>query len=78
MKYFMSTEPIIETFRQLSSAEKLRLVQRLWDEVEADLDGLPLTEAQRSLLDERINQHEATPSDVEPWTEARDDILRKI
>jgi hypothetical protein len=30
------------------------------------------------LLDERIDEHEANPTDVEPWEDARDDILRKL
>jgi putative addiction module component (TIGR02574 family) len=37
-----------------------------------------LTESQRRLLDERIDEHEANPDDVEPWEEARANILRKL
>ncbi len=29
----MTTRPIIESFRKLSSSEKIRLLQELWDEV---------------------------------------------
>ena len=74
----MSTEPILETFRKLPSTEKIRLVQQLWDEIAEEASHLPLTDAQRRLLDERIDEHEANPDDVEPWEEARDDILRKL
>ena len=74
----MSAEPIIETFRKLSASEKIRLVQQLWDEIAEEAARLPLTESQRRLLDERIDEHEANPGDVEPWEEARDDILRKL
>lgn len=41
-------------------------------------DRLSLTESQRRLLDERIDEHEANPDDVEPWDDVRDDILRKL
>ncbi len=74
----MSAEPIIETFRKLPASEKFRLVQQLWDELAEEAALLPVTESQRRLLDERIDEHEATPADVEPWEEARDDILRKL
>ena len=74
----MSVEPIIKTFRKLPPTEKLRLVERLWDEIAEEAAGLPLTESQRRLLDERIDEHEAHPDDVEPWEQVRDDILRKL
>jgi hypothetical protein len=37
-----------------------------------------LSDAERRLLDERIRQHQETPTDVEPWETARDDILRDL
>ena len=74
----MSAGPIIETFRKYPPAEKVRLVQQLWDEIAQEAALLPLTESQRRLLDERIDQHEADPDDVESWKKARDHILRKL
>ena len=71
----MSTHPIIETFRKLSQSEKIRLVQELWDEIATEVARLPLTESQRRLLDERIQQHEQNPHDVETWEKAKKDIL---
>lgn len=58
---FMDTRPIIETFRKLPPSEKVRLVEELWDEIAAEAARLLLTESQRRLLDERIQQHEQTP-----------------
>ena len=74
----MDVGPIIETFRRLPSTEKIRLVQQLWDEISEEASHLPLTESQRRLLDERIDDHEANPDDVEPWEAVREDILRKL
>ena len=54
-----------------------RLVQQLWDEIAAEATDLPLTAAQKALLDARIDEHEASPDDVEPWDQARDEILRE-
>jgi putative addiction module component (TIGR02574 family) len=71
----MDTQPIIETFRKLPQSEKIRLVQELWDEIAAEAARLPLTESQRRLLDERIQQHEQNPDDVETWETVKKDIL---
>ena len=73
-----ASEPIIERFRQLPPSEKIRLVQQLWDEIADEAAQAPLTSAQKRLLDERIDDHEAHPDDVEPWEQARDEILRKL
>ena len=75
---FMSAEPIIEGFRKLPAVEKIRLLQRLWDEIADEAAELALTEAQRRLLDERIDEHEANPDDVESWEQASDEVLRKL
>jgi len=71
----MDTRPIIEMFRKLSPSEKIRLVEELWDEIAAEAARLPLTESQRRLLDERIQQHERNPEDVEAWEKVKKDIL---
>ena len=74
----MDTEQIVEAFRQLPAGDRVRLVEKLWDEVAQELAQQPLTEAQQRLLDERIREHEAHPGDVEAWETARDDILRDL
>lgn len=74
----MDTQQIVEAFRRLPADERLRLAEELWDEVARELGEKPLSEAQRRLLDERIRQHEETPTDVEAWEAARDDLLRDL
>jgi putative addiction module component (TIGR02574 family) len=74
----MSIQPILDSFRKLSADEKLRLVQTLWDEIAEEAAHLPLSENHRRLLDERLQQHEENPGDVEPWELARDDVLREL
>ena len=74
----MSTEPIMAQFRELESDEKIRLVQELWDEIAEEVARRPLTKAQRRLLDERILDEERNPDDFEPWSKAKEDILRNL
>jgi len=73
-----AVQPIVEKFRELPAPEKIELVQQLWDEIAEEAARAALTGPQRRLLDERIDDHEANPVDVEPWQSARDDILRGL
>jgi len=59
----------------LSAAEKVELLDAVWESLEAD--ALPLTEAQRAELDYRIARHEQNPSDVIPWEQVKADLFRK-
>ena len=74
----MSAQTITESFRKLSSTEKIRVLQELWDEVAEEVASEPLSESQKLLLDERIQQHVENPSDVEPWDRTRGDILSEL
>ncbi len=47
----------IEELRQLSVAERIQLVEDLWDSIAADSAAAPSTEAQKVELDHRL----ATP-----------------
>lgn len=71
----MTSQSIIEDFRKLPTEKKVRLAQALWDDVAEEAAHLPLSEAHRQLLDERLAQHEAQPEDVEPREKVCDDIL---
>ncbi len=74
----MSTLPLVAQFRELSSDEKIRLVQELWNEIADEVSRLPLSESQRRLLDERLADEEQNPDDVESWAKAKEDILRNL
>jgi putative addiction module component (TIGR02574 family) len=74
----MGNEPLVSTFRKLSSGDKIRLVQEFWDEIAEEVARMPLTEYQRRLLDERLADEEQHPEDLEPWTKAKDDLLREL
>jgi len=45
---------------KLSTAEKIRLVEDLWDEVAAVGEEFPVPEAHKRLLDERLAGHLAS------------------
>ena len=59
----------------LSTAEKVELLDALWESLEAD--AVSLTDAQRAELDYRIARHEQNPSDVIPWEQVKATLSKK-
>jgi putative addiction module component (TIGR02574 family) len=54
---------------RLSVAERLQLIQEIWDSIDADAGQQPVSEAQRRELDRRLAALEAQPDRVVPWQE---------
>ena len=74
----MDTQTILDHFRSLDTNKKLEVLDQLWEQVSADPDAIPLSEAQRELLDERLRQHEEKPQDVCGWDEVKSEALRRL
>lgn len=55
---------------QLPVAERIDVVQEIWDSVAADTDAVPLTAEQADELDRRLEEHERDPDDVVEWSVA--------
>ena len=66
---------LLNQIGNLSAAEKMELLDAVWESLEAD--ALPLTEAQRAELDKRIARHEQDPSDVLSWEQVRAGLFKK-
>ena len=56
---------------RLSVAERLTLVEDIWDTIAIDSNALALTVTQRAELDRRLAEHESSPEDVVPWEVVR-------
>jgi putative addiction module component (TIGR02574 family) len=59
---------------RLSRAERLDLIQELWDSLAPTPDEVPLTEAQRNELDRRLDEMDADNTLGIPW----DQVLKQI
>ncbi|MCB9866461.1 MAG: addiction module protein [Phycisphaerales bacterium] len=70
-------EQIIARALSLSPEERLRVIERLWDSLWADVQGLAITEPQRSELDRRIAAMDADPGGGRPWSQVRADLKRR-
>ncbi len=59
---------------ELSPAERLDLIEELWDSLSDRADDLPLTDAQRAELDRRLDDLEKSGPVGIPWEE----VLQQI
>jgi putative addiction module component (TIGR02574 family) len=64
-------------FDDLSPAEKLAYVRRLWAQVIASPDTVEITDAQRAELKRRLEAHRANPEAARPWHEVRRELFAK-
>jgi putative addiction module component (TIGR02574 family) len=63
---------------RLPVAERIRLVEAIWDSIAEDSAAVPLTDAQRTELDRRLAEHEADPDDVVSWEEIKASITKRL
>jgi putative addiction module component (TIGR02574 family) len=56
---------------RLSIADRLVLVQEIWDSIAAAPEEIPLTEAQKQEFDRRLADLEANPDNVLTWEEIK-------
>jgi putative addiction module component (TIGR02574 family) len=70
----MSRDPVIEAVFKLSPAEKLQLVQDLWDDLAANPENVPFSDDLLDELERRRAHHEAHPETGMTWEEAMNSI----
>jgi putative addiction module component (TIGR02574 family) len=66
-------------FRSLSIAERLQLVEDVWDSIAAeqpDAHALPITVAERAEVDRRLAAHANDPGAAVPWSQVRAALTR--
>jgi putative addiction module component (TIGR02574 family) len=71
----MSTDLKTLGIERLSVAERISLVEEIWDSVAA---ATPLTDAQRDELDRRLQDHRSNPEDVVPWEVVKASIAARL
>jgi putative addiction module component (TIGR02574 family) len=60
---------------KLSVAERLALVEELWDSI---AEETPLTGTQRAELDRRLQDHRSNPDDVVPWESIKASMTSRL
>ena len=57
--------------KQLSIAERLQLVQDIWDSITLSPDLVPLTDKQQQELDARLELYNQNPDSGKSWEEVK-------
>lgn len=63
---------------RLDPQDRLALVGEIWDSLAADLEKLPLTEAQKQEVDLRLAAHQANPEAAIPWEQVEAEALARL
>jgi len=69
--------PSDSEIRALSPAQRIRLIERLWETFVEAPETLPLSQEQREELRRRVAAHDANPDEARPWSEVRAEIERE-
>ncbi|MCZ7664049.1 MAG: addiction module protein [Thermoleophilia bacterium] len=72
----MSDTDVAEILK-LPVEERLRLVEIIWESLAAEPSGVPLGDAHRAVIDERLAEHERNPDDVVSRDEVFADARRR-
>jgi putative addiction module component (TIGR02574 family) len=68
----------IPRFSEFSAAEKLILLEEIWDDLAMQPSDVPVHDWHRSELQRRYQEYLQNPADGSPWTEVRDRLLRGL
>jgi putative addiction module component (TIGR02574 family) len=71
----MSTSQFSPDFRSLPIAQRLDLVEQIWDSILEDQAQFELTDAQKAELDRRLAEHAAAPDRGASWQEVKARLL---
>ncbi|MEA2325574.1 MAG: hypothetical protein QOE68_533 [Thermoanaerobaculia bacterium] len=61
----------------LPAAERLQLVEALWDSLVEVPDIVPIDNDLREELDRRLAAYYANPSSARPWTEIKAELFKR-
>lgn len=73
----MSASSQMPDLSQLSVAERIIVVEQIWDSIAAEQEALDLTPAQKAELDRRLESYRQTPTAGASWEEVKARIQAK-
>ncbi|MBN1552129.1 addiction module protein [bacterium] len=61
----------------LSIAERIQLVEDIWDSIAAEAEAVGLTDEEKKIIDKRLKAYHDNPDSGSPWKEIYQRILKK-
>ena len=77
VRLFIMSSALRDELFKLSAAERLELIEELWDSISDGDAALALTEEQREDLERRLAEADADPAGGSPWEEVRERIRQR-
>jgi putative addiction module component (TIGR02574 family) len=71
------SRPAIE-IDSLNVAERLELIESLWESLVVDPSNIPVTDAQKQMLDERLDEIDAGDDAGIPWEDVKARIQKRL
>lgn len=66
---------VLSKILELSVAQRLLIVEQIWDSIAENPDSVPLTDSQKQELDKRLNSYQRNPEAGSPWKDVKERIL---
>lgn len=67
-----------EKILQLSISERIQLAEDIWDSIVVNQQSVDLTDLQRTVLQERLEDYSANPEHGESWDKVHKRILQSL
>ncbi len=71
------SRPAIE-IDSLNVEERLELIESLWESLVVDPSNIPVTDAQKQMLDERLDEIDAGDDAGIPWEDVKARIQKRL
>ncbi len=73
----MEPSETVEEIKKLSIAERILVVEEIWDSIAAEQESLAVTEAQKEELDRRLDAYYASPDEGASWEEVKSRLQKR-
>ncbi len=70
----MEQSAVLSELKKFSTAEKILIVEELWDSIAAEQESFGLTGEQREELDRRVADYYSSPDDGCSWEDVKNRI----
>lgn len=74
----MTIDILVEAARKLSAADRMRLVEQVWDSVAAEDGPISLSAEQDTELKRRMDRVAGEGLSGTPWETLREELLREV
>lgn len=68
----------LEDIKKLSVAERILIIEDIWDIISTSGEELPITDEQKKELDIRLEAYKKNPNEGKSWKEVRDNIRSNL